>query len=752
MKSLTIILLCTCLSKAVFSQNCEFKTIITCNRVIYNVAIVKDTAAGKYKIHLCDRNSPALCYDSAIVEYKNIILFKGSTKSILYKFDSTSSSDPGIQDQLDVLYQNTDEFFTAAKCDNDEEATPPETDTNSSSPQDQQSDTPETKPDTVTFSNSYSYDGSLYNIEIKKYQNKLSITVCNQTTEGVDSACNTKILNGNLNSKTFDLAMKDLTKGALGLDALPDAAKYDPPLSDQLAEYNKKLGAAETEKKNKEEKDKEKEIDSKNEELIKKHRHEVDSVTQLLVDFDRIGGQMWLKDSVPIYAVYGSKEQENGSKRKAKEAKEAKKDKQEEQSEDPIFKDTSKVQKANEIDYRKFIGYMKIENATIQIDNNKIFDISFDAKVYTTKGHFIRQLNTISNFYYSLSFKGVNNRECIKIIQPLRYPNDSLINGFGFNYGDVINYSPKNGDFTPLVKNNNYQLYKDSSTKIYRRRYSDYLSFRTFLDPLGFLGSNPNGFAQLEGDGIIPVNLRNIKAVTWLPELHANFSYIYNNTINSERRQASTLYLANDSFSIYNPSTQLFEKRGDSSSYMNNLDIIRKAYYQLYIRGSLISFELKKQNSWVNIEFGFRVFGAKVASKNDTSTYHRIVPELNIKWALRPDNIFGADLNAGIAFLGNLHRANNSPTSINNPSFLWASSWAVTHELNIYVKTGSESKGGLFFRYNGWFSLNKKLAENIDERLLPSTAEIRKTSYFPQILFGYSTNLSTMIKRAGQDR
>ncbi|MEI9807643.1 MAG: hypothetical protein WDO16_07040 [Bacteroidota bacterium] len=65
---------------------------------------------------------------------------------------------------------------------------------------------------------------------------------------------------------------------------------------------------------------------------------------------------------------------------------------------------------------------------------------------------------------------------------------------------------------------------------------------------------------------------------------------------------------------------------------------------------------------------------------------------------------------------------------------------------------GKESKGGLFFRYNGWWAYSTRLAKNIDERLLPSTAQIRKSGYFPQVLIGYSTNLSTMVKRSGIEK
>ena len=488
-----------------------------------------------------------------------------------------------------------------------------------------------------------------------------------------------------------------------------------------------------------------------------RNKQQVDSLTQLLVDYDRVAGELRLNKEVPIYALKSKNDEneEDSSKKKLTRRGSKKTDAliKQIQSLQQDAENIPKREKRPVPDYNRRIGTMRIIKARVQIDDNKIFDISFDADVYDNNKRLIRRLNTISNNSYSLSFKGLNNREFLRTIEQESYVETALYDGFGFNYGDVINYSPRNGDFTPIVKNGNYELSVDSAIVVYRRRYSDYLSFRTFLDPLGFLGKNPNGFAQLEGDAIIPVNLRNRSRHTWLPEIHANFSYIYNNSINSEVREAITQRLPNDSFRIFDPASQQFITKTDSSNYFYNLDIIRNAYYQLYARASIYSIEVKRQNSTLHFGIGVHVLGAKVASSSDTTTYHKLIPEINIKWVLKPDNIFGADINGALAFMGNTHRANNNPLAINNASFLWQNAWAIPHELNIYVLTGGkESKGGLFFRYSGWWAYCTKLAKNIDERLFPSTAQIKKSGYFPQVLVGYSTNLSTMVKRSGVEK
>jgi len=478
--------------------------------------------------------------------------------------------------------------------------------------------------------------------------------------------------------------------------------------------------------------------------IMTAHRKEVDSLAQLLQDKDRVAGELKLSKSVPVYAFtkWVVKRTDIGRILRLGLS---------------VYKKDSSF-----IESKLQIGLLKITKARVQLDNNRIQDISFDSDFYDTSGQRkIRTMNTISNNDYSLSFMSLNKRSFTHWIDSSEYKEAPLAKGFWFNYADLINYSPRNGDFTPVVTNNNYQLSTDSAVAVYRRRYSEYLSFRTFLDPLGFLGNNPNGFAQLEGDALLPVRLTSYKSVTWLAHLHTNFSYIYSNTINAEPRLANTQLFANDTFNIFDPIAQGFVRKNDTSNYINNLDIVRKAYYQLYMRVAIFSIETKRQNSWIHFELGARVLGARVsarrdttaASSFDTSTYHKFIPEINIKWVLRPDNLFGADLNLGLAYLGNVHRANNRPQNLYKSSFLWANAWAIPHELNVYILTGRGSNGGLFFRYNGWICFSRRLARNIDERLIPDVAGFRKakTGYFPQILIGYSTNLSTMVKRSNKE-
>ena len=188
------------------------------------------------------------------------------------------------------------------------------------------------------------------------------------------------------------------------------------------------------------------------------------------------------------------------------------------------------------------------------------------------------------------------------------------------------------------------------------------------------------------------------------------------------------------------------------SYFLHNLDLLKYSYYQFYTRLSVLAIELKSWNAWFHVELGARVTGAKVARDTTSRIIHKFIPEVNLRLDLRPDYIIGGDINLGITYLGRGHLGNNDPRNISDPAFLYANTWAFPHEINLYAFAGRSSKGGLFFRYSGWLAYNKNLSSLIktDGALVNHAllqGQISKTSYFPQILLGYSTNLSTLIKR-----
>lgn len=361
----------------------------------------------------------------------------------------------------------------------------------------------------------------------------------------------------------------------------------------------------------------------------------------------------------------------------------------------------------------------------------------------------------INNPQFSLSFSGLNQGQFT-----LKLPVVEM-HSLYINFGDILQYQSHNSEFTSIVKNQKYVIKPKTFVKVLKRGLSDYMSFRTFLDPLGFLGKNPNGFVQLEGHAAMPLGFKNRKRSNFLPEANFTFSYIYSNSITSEPRIAPTYFLRNSN------SEKDGKMLGDTiSRFTNNLDLVKYSYYQFNARFSIYALEMKKFNSWLHFESGIKVTGAKVGTdttvnymRNDTiigsqrfnsRIMHKLIPNAQIRLEIRPDYFIGANICMGIAYLGNTPMGNNSPSNNTDISFLYQNAWALPHEVNVYAKTNSGGKGGLFFRYTGWWAFNKNLSEFVNRDPLSDNNQINKSSYFPQILVGYSTNLSTIIKGVGK--
>lgn len=369
---------------------------------------------------------------------------------------------------------------------------------------------------------------------------------------------------------------------------------------------------------------------NQNKTQVNKLQKTADSLASLLIDGDRVAGAFKLNNKVPILHMVKIVNPNKGFLRR-----------------DSLESlDTLSINN----------NYLLIEKARLQIDYNRISDLSFNSTLYLNGKSY--KLPTISNDNYSLSLPYLRSK---------RYTNS--IPGFSkfrFNYSDVVDYHPVRQDYSGIVRNDDYALGVDTATKIYKRSFSDYLSFRTFLDPLGFLGKNPNGFAQLEGDMVLPLNLRGYKSWVWSPQMRFNFSYVYSNSINNEARIAPSYTLRNT-----NDTSTAFSKSDTLSSFINNLSIPKYSYYQFYARMSIGAIEIKRANAWLHFEVGVRVNGAKtyITKFNDdgskdslnTEIIHQLMPEFNIRFQMRPDVIIGGDVNLGISYIGRGHLANNRP-------------------------------------------------------------------------------------------
>lgn len=383
-------------------------------------------------------------------------------------------------------------------------------------------------------------------------------------------------------------------------------------------------------------------------------------------------------------------------------------------------------------------SYIEIKKVRVQTDYNRISDMTIYCTVFINNKNMGDHV--IDNPFYSLSFFGLN-RGYYSAYMPEPFKE------FGINYADILMYIPKNEAYTKIVKNEEVWVGPEKrETEIHKRSYSDYLSVRGFLDPLGFIDSLPNGFAQVEGTVIVPLYTFSTNSWNWVPQMSASFNYIYANSVNQRPRFARTFRYI-DSTRLPAPDSFRLTK----VNYLRNLDLFRNSHYNFNFKFSIAAWERKHLQSWLHLEAGFHVVGAKIELDSGASYVikHKFIPDINFRFEARPDNIFGATLNAGIMFLGKLHRGNNDPGTFKNPSFLYRQSLVIPHDINVYMFLGNND-GGLFFRYSGFLAFNRK--NDIDLRPLQGLAEYKRTEYFPQLLFGYSTNLSSIIKKSAPNK
>src|SRR5260221_4686878 len=152
--------------------------------------------------------------------------------------------------------------------------------------------------------------------------------------------------------------------------------------------------------------------------------------------------------------------------------------------------------------------FITVESVHVTTDYNRISDITLNGALLHESDK-LMYLSVITNRNYSLGLASLNHQEFWQLV-PFKDKNDITNKHYYFNYADLIRYEPYNNDFSSIVQNADYSLNsKDTLVKVLRRSYSDYLSFRTFLDPLGFLSNSQNEFEQLEGVALLPIRTSN---------------------------------------------------------------------------------------------------------------------------------------------------------------------------------------------------------------------------------------------------
>ncbi len=408
--------------------------------------------------------------------------------------------------------------------------------------------------------------------------------------------------------------------------------------------------------------------------------------------------------------------------------------------------------------------FFKIESIRIQIDYLKIYDIrAVGWIVYNLNGQqqIIRRV-AFSNNINSITIKSLHENDN-------NFLNESKFLNTDYSYQirlkGLVTFEPKGSSYSYMLSNHEYAIesknnFEENIIYANRKKLTDYLSLQIFLDPLGFMNEKPNGFAQLEGSVSIPLsksaydlnpcNKRKVYSSLISSQVSSSLSYIYANSINQEPR-FSKIFISNTQIdSSKNPidSTHTYDTTRIYS--LNNLDFVRNYFYLFNTRYYLFTQEIKSWNAWFHISTGVKLWGSRIGTHRDSlHSFHRLFLEyLNIALEIRPDKPFGMNLNLGIGTLNKFSNGNGTNILLgsNSINFVYGKSIIIPHEVNFYYKLSNVNNGGLYFRYSGYIASNRNSKISNSTEKVPKFLKNNSVDFFPTILIGYATNISSLIK------
>ena len=303
----------------------------------------------------------------------------------------------------------------------------------------------------------------------------------------------------------------------------------------------------------------------------------------------------------------------------------------------------------------------------------------------------------------------------------------SMFDNGTISYSDVFNYYPYEHTHNYSVKNKEYRIEVGDSVKIEERKLADYITPVIFSDFLGLNSNNSNGLVQAEAVAIIPLWIRNYKKYSLFPSIRVEFNASLYNGFDDESR-----FINEQGFSTFD-STLIS---------VNPFDFVKFANLNTGVSLNLFSAELKGLSSTINIGLGGRYLksGFKY-TQIDTSLNNPDVitrdqlNSLSTEWIfnlqIRPQANFGADIFISHNYIhpaGSKNGAiiDNLDVDFNQRQFMRFS-------LDLYSKINPDvSQGGIYARLGGFF-------------------HYKTQEFYPQIMVGYATNLSSFVNRFSKD-
>jgi hypothetical protein len=354
------------------------------------------------------------------------------------------------------------------------------------------------------------------------------------------------------------------------------------------------------------------------------------------------------------------------------------------------------------------------EYATVRLFNNRANNIVVVGVLVNEKGETVSEHVSVS-FQNSIPMRSFNSS--LNLIS-LNEANGKEI-GF-INYNEVFNYYPFEEKFNYSVKNNEYKVTAGDTIKIEQRKLADFFTPVIFSDILGLNPGSENGLIFAEGRARIPLWLHNFGKTSLLPALRTDINVTLYNGFDENSR------------SINQEGTTPIET---STLNINPFDYVKFANINASISLDIINLELKGLATDISFGTGIRYYRAafKYTQTNTTGKdivfndqLNMLAPEVSVNFQIRPQTNFGADLNLSYSWLH--ARGTRKNTTLTVPNTL-DDKKMFRLNLDLYSKVSpNTSNGGVYGRIGGFYHVETK-------------------DFYPQIMVGYATNLSSFINK-----
>ncbi len=331
-----------------------------------------------------------------------------------------------------------------------------------------------------------------------------------------------------------------------------------------------------------------------------------------------------------------------------------------------------------------------------------------------------------------------------------------------FYFGDILNYIPSGNSFSQFIVDAEHTLTIESNEfTLKKRKINDFVSATIFTDALGFINEKRGSVLQTEVSATLPFNMKNNGQRNWLPAFKGTLNIGIVNGF-GENINVVKPFFEDPIFSIVSTNdstltpinlddTTLFvmipTERLDTNliypdtGYINSIDMLRNADIDFSFKSRILSYEIKGFNSFLNIDAGCRLYRSKVdmspnLEKSDIRSKFIYSPDIELSISLRPETRTGADFALGYHRLYTFNQGSPSAPELMLYEEIdrdFIKQTILRTEINLYYLTSNENQGGLFFRYRGYHGFHR-------------SGTFKKLQFFPSLLFGYSTNLSTVVK------